>query len=171
MTWVRTPRQAVTGPSVNEYNIMSDNDLSTTKVPVFNGKQSEFPVWWRRFKAYAKIKKFSKCLKSTAETDLPDSETEAAADTNAEKEARKRNELAVLYFTMAFKADALMDIIMQSETPEYTEGLAWKIVAELEHRFKPTDHISEVEMKTQLLNISMKKKDAPRVLFDQIAKI
>ena len=89
VTWVRTPRQAVTasGPSVDECNIMSDNDLSTTKVPVFNGKQSEFPVWWRRFKAHFKIKKFSKCLKSTAETDLPDSETEAATDTDVQKEA------------------------------------------------------------------------------------
>ena len=108
------------------------DESSTIKLPVFSGKDEDFPTWWRRFKAYGKVKKFSQCLKPEAETDLPASDTEAAGDTADEKKARSRNKTAMLSFTMAFKTDSMMKIIMGSETDEYPEGLAWKVVAELE---------------------------------------
>ena len=134
---------------------MAEENKTSLKVPAFSGKADDYAVWWRRFKAYGKVNQFGQCLKAEAETDLPNEDTDAAADSDPKKAARKRNGKAVLAFTLAFKTDGLMGIIIDSETTDYPDGLAWKIIDELQKRFKPEDKISRVQM-TKLIHILVK---------------
>ena len=72
------------------------------KLPTFSGKQKDFQIWWLQFSAYASVCGFAAAIKTTKEADLPDQEEEDANDTAKQKEARKRNSLAVCNFTLAF---------------------------------------------------------------------
>ena len=120
----------------------SDSGIKESKVPVFSGQAEHFPIWWARFKAYGKIHGFSKCLKNAAEATLPGSAEEDANDTNDQKAARKRNDDAVLAFTLAFKTNSMMAIVLESSTSDWPDGLAHVIVKKLEDKFKPSDTIA-----------------------------
>jgi hypothetical protein len=50
---------------------MADSDSKTVKIPLFDRKSKSFMMWWIRFKAYAKVQRFSQALASTQETNLP----------------------------------------------------------------------------------------------------
>jgi hypothetical protein len=50
---------------------MADYEGKTVRIPPFDGKNKNFVMWWIRFKAYAKVQKFSQALATTQEADLP----------------------------------------------------------------------------------------------------
>ena len=56
---------------------MSDtNEKVTVKLPTFNGKKEKFEFWWRCFKVYAAVAKFSGSIKEKFDRDMPpDSDT------------------------------------------------------------------------------------------------
>ena len=39
-----------------------ENAIASNKVPMFDGNAENFQIWWARFKAFAKTKKFKKAL-------------------------------------------------------------------------------------------------------------
>ena len=43
------------------------SELSTTKVPVFNGNKKDFTMWWEKFQAYAGVKKIAKAITESGE--------------------------------------------------------------------------------------------------------
>ena len=55
---------------------MSSNDgtASGIKLPTFNGEESSYQIWWTRFQAYARVKRFSQGL--SVQNSLPDSQEE-----------------------------------------------------------------------------------------------
>ena len=147
------------------------SELKTVKLPTFDGKRESFHMWWTRFCSYAMMYKFSPCLKPIEEVDLPADEEELATDTDEEKAARKRNALAMYNFMLAFSTEGLMGIIFKARTTLYPNGKAYKVVEMLFAKYKPSDTISRVEMRTKLAQVSMKKNEDPTAMFERISLI
>ena len=55
---------------------MSVSDKTVT-LPKWDGSEKTFQMWWVRFQAYAKIYKFNTAIRETAETELPDKDSDA----------------------------------------------------------------------------------------------
>lgn len=148
-------------------------DEKAVKLPTFNGKSEGFEKWWMRFKAYAQVYKFVQALQK--EDDLPATESteidESSATGKKQAMAKKRNALAMACFTMSFTSDGLLGMINESMTSEWPSGLAYLVVEALNKEYRPMDRMTRVDLRTDLNNIHMKKKDKPSVLFEQIAHI
>lgn len=144
----------------------------TIKVPVFN-KDTTFTVWWMRFKAYAALKKFLAAIQETAEDSLPmDEVTElVAGQDDAAIAAKNRNAMAVAALTLALPTGVLMMHVHKACDANWPGGLAWKVVKSLFKKFRPKDTISKVELRMMLNKITMKEKDEPDKLFEQIGEV
>ena len=57
---------------------------SAVKLPVFNGKQKEFALWWIQRGAYGTAHRFREALKETIEADMPTLETVVIDKSTAE---------------------------------------------------------------------------------------
>lgn len=141
---------------------------SSSKVPVFEGTQKTFTMWWVCFNAFAVMKGFSRALKE--DPSLPVNDAAVPADEEA-KLAKKANEVAIGSLTMAFKTDALLNIVFRSMTTAWPGGLAHKVVNELKRKYQPEDIMSRVELRHSLNKIQMKKGQDPAKLFEQIFSI
>lgn len=141
---------------------------SGSKVPVFDGSQKGFMMWWVCFQALAVMKNFSRSLKQ--DPSLPESVEVVPGDEEA-KMAKKANEIAMASLTMAFKTEAMMNIIFRTMTTKWPGGLAHKVVAELKRRFQPDDILCRVELRRSLIAIKMKKGQDPAKLFEQVYSI
>ena len=105
---------------------------SGMKVPVFEGTNKSYTMWWVRFSAYAVMKNFSRAL--VEDPALPSKESEEAATEDA-KLAKRANQVAMASLTMAFKTEAMLNLIFRSMTKDWPGGLAHKVVAELTKQF------------------------------------
>lgn len=144
------------------------------KLPLWNGKESTFQVWWTRLVAYALVYGFHKALVGTEKNLLPDKEDDVVPDSDAGKKsdaARKRNAIAVANLTMAFTTDSTMSMVYKAQTDDWPSGKAHEIVEILMKKFKPADTMSRVEMRVALTKIKMKKDDDPEVLFEQLSAV
>ena len=54
---------------------------------------------------------------------------------------------------------------------DWPGGLAYLTVEKLMAIYKPKDNVTKVEVYTKLLQVKMKKKKDPKVLFEQVALI
>ena len=125
-------------------------------------------MWWVRFQAYAVMKGFSRALK--LDPSLPASDSVVPADDEA-KLAKKANEIAMASLTMAFKTEAMLNLVFRTMTTAWPGGLAYKVVEELKKQFQPEDIMSRVELRRSLNKISMKQGQDPAKLFEQIYSI
>ena len=151
---------------------MSDN--KSVVLPTFSGKDEDFQVWWTKFKAFATAKNVIEALMSR-KADLPPTQGTAldesvTADVPKIK-ARTRNSLAMAYLLSAFKSQADISIAYKVMDDDWPGGLAYKVVEKLVEIYQPTDDVTEVELYNKLLQVKMKKKEDPKVLFEQIATI
>ena len=109
-------------------------ETKTVKVPSFDGDETNYQRWWMRFKAYAKMTGFHKALEITPEVDLPSTEAEAltlTGSTDDEKKqlaAVKRNDTAISSLTLAFTTDELLDMILEAQDKDWSDGLACKVI-------------------------------------------
>ena len=56
-------------------------------------------------------------------------------------------------------------------TDAWPGGLAYKVVESLKEIYQPKDSVTEVELYERLMNVKMKNKGDPKVLFEQVASI
>ena len=154
---------------------MSEKILTSARIPSFDGEEENFQVWWTRFQAFARVKRFEKALKVDA--DLPGTQAELDA-LDPKKVADKagiraglRNDTAVAQLTMAFQTAGLIDKVNQAKIMDWPDGLATSIVTRLKRDFQPIDRISRVEMRRKMNEVSMKNDDDPKVIFEQISTI
>ena len=73
--------------------------------------------------------------------------------------------------TMAFKTDAMLNVVFKTMTVAWPGGLAHKVVSELKRKFQPEDIMSRVELRRSLNSIKMKEGQDPAKLFEQIYSI
>jgi len=153
------------------------NDTKTVRVPIFDGEDESFQKWWIRFRAYAKISGFTKAIETDPEPDLPGSQREVDAlsgngdETKKKRAAADRNDTAMASLTLAFTTDDLINIIMQSQTADWPDGLASNVVKLLLDKYKPDGIMSLVDEKMALNKIRMGENEHPTKLFDRIKAV
>ena len=142
----------------------------TVQVPVFNGKKSQFGIWFPRFKAYCVAKDIHEALESTFA--LP-ADPKAVPTTEDAKKAHKskisKNAAASAALTLAFTTATLMDIVTSTETDEYPGGIAHEAVKKLNRKYRPQDNISKVEAETELSKLQFNPSAHPEKFFMQLA--
>ena len=145
------------------------------RIPSFDGEPKNFPNWWKKFTAYATLAKIKDILKEVRDPNLREKEvSEFDEEDESNKLARiaiKKNELAMLSFSIAFTSDSAMNILYAACTENWPDGEAHLVVRELMKRYRPLDTVSKIEMRQQLSKIRMKKGMNPLVLFETLTSI
>jgi hypothetical protein len=98
---------------------MADLNATTyeksVRLPTFNGSVEKFQIFWMRFKAYAKVYTFAFALTIGGETHLPADDATSVDISTPEgvlqAAAKKRNEIAVVNFTMAFTSEGTISLV------------------------------------------------------------
>lgn len=144
-------------------------------LPTFDGKHKNFSMFWSKIKAYAALHGYSDMISKQKATSLPN-EREDNFDNDAnirekQEEAVARNRLAVANFTMAFKTQALMNMITRSQSDEWPSGQAHLVVKQLLDEYNPTDLVAGIEMQRDLAKLRFKKQENPKAFFNKIADI
>ena len=155
---------------------VTDAETKSVKLPAFDGTHDGYQKWWMRFKAYARVHKWVQALApGTGDPDLPateaavlDADIEVAA---AQTLAKKRNDIAMAQFTMAFTTESEIRMVFAAETSNWPNGKASLVVDALNKKYCPQDTASLVELQQELYNVTMKKNDDPSVLFGKLSAI
>ena len=109
------------------------------------------------------------------EPELPVTETTVLdLSTDAGKKmklAKDRNAYAMAYLLSAFKSEADINLAYETMTDDWPGGLAYQVVEKMKDVYQPKDTISEVEVYEKLMSITMKAKEDPKTLFEQVAAI
>jgi len=149
-------------------------DTRNITLPTFDGEDESYQVFWTKFRAFATAKGFVGALMGR-ETQLPARESTVLDETNdADKlriKAKQNNSLAMAYLLSAFKAEADISLAYETMTDEWPGGLAYKVIEKLQEIYQPKDSVTEVELYARLLNVKMKPKENPKILFEQVAAI
>jgi hypothetical protein len=130
-----------------------------------------------RFKVYrhAKVYKFASALKIGGEADMTASDATVVDLTNAlglrQEAAKKRNEIAIANFTMAFASEDTISLVYKAATADWPDGLAHLIVVAMLQKYMPQDTVTRVKLRQMLNKVSMKPNDDPMVIFEQISTI
>ena len=84
---------------------MDDTGLKSLKLPLFDGEEKNFQIWWTRFRAYAGCHGFTQVIGTTKNVNLPDHEDETLDETVAAEQlkilARRKNLVAMANLTLA----------------------------------------------------------------------
>ena len=144
---------------------MSEESTSI-KLPTFKGEKELYQKFKLRFRAYANAKGF---LSALSRDNIPKDSTDN--DTEEKKLFIKANNNAVSAYTLALEGDQVFQMITSAMNSDWPEGLAVLIGEKLDKQYQPSDLISEVEMETDLLKVSMSLSESPVVLFNKLASI
>jgi hypothetical protein len=79
-------------------------------------------MWWTKFRAFAMLSGFSEAIQEDPDPMLPTTSSyEIDKDTNEGKKqniAKKRNELAISSFTIAFTKEGILRVVSKSKSRE-----------------------------------------------------
>jgi hypothetical protein len=155
---------------------MTDSETKSVKLPAFDGTHDGFQKWWMRFKAYARVHKFVQSIQQgTGDPDLPVADASSlsvdADVANLQTLAKKRNDIAMAQFTMAFTTDSDLAMIYEAESIAWPNGKASSVVDALFKKYSPQDTASLVELQHDLSNVKMKNTDDPAILFGKLSAI
>ena len=144
-----------------------NNSVKTVSLPAFTGEKDDYAMWQRKFSSYAVIKNFARALKNNFT--LPDDPEGYLSE--KEKTAVEMNELAIACLTMSFMTDEDMQIIEQSATEDYPEGIARVVMKELQDLHRPMDRIAVIEAETEMRELRMSEDEDPNKFFKALAVI
>jgi gag-polypeptide of LTR copia-type len=120
----------------------------------------------------AKIKDI---IKEDRDPNLPENEvSEMELKDESNKTTRitvRKNELAMVSFSIAFVTEKAMNIIYAACTENWPDREAHLVVHKLMTRYRPLDTVSKIEMRQQLSKIKMKKGMNPTVVFETLTAI
>ena len=83
----------------------------------------------------------------------------------------KQNDAAMSYLAMAFKTSRLMRMIRGAKSTAYPFGQAHLVLKALEKYYCPRDMTSRVELNIRKTKVSMKPKEHPKILFEQMSEL
>jgi hypothetical protein len=118
--------------------------------PIFDRSHGKFVLWWKKCRAYAYLNGFGEAIQESRDPELPSSYF-LSMDTSTDEGkrqflAKKKNDLAISSFTMAFTKEVTMDIITCTTTEDWPTGLGYLVVKGLMQRYCPSDTITKVEL-------------------------
>ena len=106
---------------MSEFDPADTKSTKAVQVPVFNGKKSQFGIWWPRFKAYCVMKGIQEALQDGFA--LPVDPT-ALPETDDELKKFKfkigANAACSAALTLAFTTPTLLEMVTSTETTAYT---------------------------------------------------
>ncbi len=141
----------------------------------FDGDSKKFQLWLTRFCAYATVYKFRQALAEGGDRDLPENESKELDETTPVGKmlaAKKRNEVAMANFTMAFTTEGVMVLLVyKASTTDWPSGLATVVVQGLLNKYRSLDIVSSVELRQRMNKVPMKKGADPSTLFEQLSAI
>ena len=117
---------------MSEFDSTDTKSTKAVQVPVFNGKKSQFGIWWPRFKAYCVMKGIQEALQESFvlppdPTNLPTNED----DLKKHKFKVEANAACSAALTLAFTTPTLLEMITSTETSAYKGGIAKDTVTKL----------------------------------------
>lgn len=155
------------------------NSLISFKPPIFKGEGGEvLNTWIMRFRAYAQEKNFVQALLPSFDSRLPASET-TVLDENVSAEKLQMNALEMNGKAMRALIHALeqprdnrkVSAEMRRDPTNWPNGKAWKVWDAIMRHYLPSDVTSEAEMEMALAKITLKKKENPVKILDDIATV
>ena len=155
----------------------NDDDNMTTSsessnpfriMPTFDGKKEKFQRFMLKFRAYASEKNFKYALK---ESEYMPEDPEAEELTEDQKKWVKANEKAVSAYTMALIGEEVFEVICNSITEAYPDGLAYMITEELTNEYQPSDGTTSLEYLNSLNKVKLGKNENPANVFNKVAAI
>ena len=90
------------------------------------------------------------------------------ADEKLKIEWAEANTKLLQYFTLTFNTAELMHKMSATIDKDWPIGSAYEIMELLKEEFHPQDKLSTVEIKTNLAAVSMRERENPTTLFEQI---
>ena len=155
---------------------VDDLSLKHLRLQTFDGKHENFQVWFMNFRSYALAHGFKSAVsKDGPDPHLPgrDDEVLSTDDALAARQslAKKKNAMAFCALNLAMSSFQMIRMLTEAQKDEWPDGLAWRVIAALHRRFKPTDTVSKIEMRRLLGKVAMTKKEDPSTLFSQIGQI
>jgi hypothetical protein len=145
------------------------------KLPVFDGKAKNFPMWMMRFKAYAKMQKFAEAINPAGYAALTGTEATvldpAVAANAAAIEARNKNSMAIAALTMAFSDDNTLSFMNVGMSREWPDGKACVVIKAMMDKYNPVDVMSKAEMKAELAKIKLGKREDPANFFIKVKSL
>ena len=81
--------------------------------------------------------------------------------------AKRRNEIAMVNYTMAFVSERTISMVYDTVTVEWPDGLAYHITNALKKKYMPQDNVTCVELRHMLNKASMKPNSDPRVILSK----
>ena len=106
----------------------------------------------------------------TSSDDKPD-DPEGDGLTEAQQKCVKENEKAVSAYTMALIGEEVFEVICNSVTENYPDGLAYQITLELKREYQPDDGTSSLEYLNRLSKLKLRKTENPLKLYNKVAAI
>jgi hypothetical protein len=155
---------------------MADADGKSVRIPPFNGEKKNFVMWWTRFKAYAKVQKYSQALAIIKEPSMPTTQADGEALDRSDQAnlptlmAMSHNEKALANLTVAFTTPKAMSHFYRASDEEWPDGLAANVVKSLYKKYRPSDTIAGVEYDAELEKFKLKKNQDPTELFDHFTE-
>lgn len=161
---------------VRDEEVSDEEDMSTTSeergsfraIPTFDGKKENYQRFMLKFRAYASERGFKRVL--TSSDDKPE-DPEAAGLTEVQQKWVKENEKAVSAYTMALTGEEVFEVICNSVTENYPDGLAYQITEELKREYQPDDGTSSLEYLNKLNKLKLSKTENPAKIFNKVAAI
>ena len=149
---------------------MSAGDKSIP-LPIFSGKEDDYLMWKGKMKGFAMAKGIWTAVTQKAE--LPSKESDNMDPTTQAVgiQARQANSLLMAYLMNAFKKPADTKIVLNMATSDWPSGKAHEVFEKFDAKYNPKDLQTDVELERKLQQVSMKEKEDPENLFDQIENI
>ena len=88
-----------------------------------------------------------------------------------QKVAKRRNDLAMSSFTIAFTKEGILRLKSKAKSRDWPNGAAYLIVRMMMKKYCLTDMMSQLEMRQKLNKVVMKKGRDPAILFETLAEI
>jgi len=145
------------------------------RIPKFDGKREAFPVWFSQFNALCAVKGVSEALKPGFDMNLADRYDTVLnvtiASEKAQAEAKKKNDLAMSFLTLAMDSNQLLTKVEAAKTVKWPDGIACVLMEKLTNKYKPKDNLAIAEQQKKLMTLHLKKEEDPEELGDKIAAL
>ena len=153
---------------------MNENN-GVMRIPRFSGKKEDFPMWLSQFRAICTVKGVGECFDNNWKIQLPAKESTVLDETNATEkkqiEAKKKNNMAFSYATLAMDAPKLLVMLESSKSADWPSGRPDILMGKLMKKFKPTDTLAVAEQTKKLMKLKLGKDQDPDELGNEIAAL
>jgi hypothetical protein len=145
--------------------------------PKFSGLKKDYVAFKLKFRSHAVLNGFAEALQKPTWLESSEREMlELSVKTSPEgvRAARflEQNEITMACLCLAFEMDKTLTYIHRSRSRAWPNGLAYKVLEDLEIRFQPDDRMAVGEVNRMIQACKVKNaQDDPSTMFDELQNI